>query len=82
MCGKTGLAVRIIAACALILTLAGCAGQQADSQAQAQDQAAGDDARCLAQGTVPGSQDYIQCRANLENQRAQLRAVQRRAAQR
>ena len=74
--------MRIIAACALTLTLAGCAGQQADPQAQAQDQAAGDDARCLAQGTVPGSQDYIQCRANLENQRAQLRAVQRRAAQR
>jgi hypothetical protein len=81
MSGKRGLAVRIIAACALTLTLASCAGQQADPQAQAQDQAAGDDARCLAQGTVPGSQDYIQCRANLENQRAQLRAVQRRAAQ-
>ena len=60
-------AVRIIAACALTLTLAGCAGQQPDPQAQAQAQAANDDARCQAYGAVPGSQDYIQCRKNFDD---------------
>jgi hypothetical protein len=70
--------VRIIAACALALTLAGCAGQQADPQAQA----ANDDARCQAQGVVPGSQDYIQCRKNFDDQRAQMRAAQSRQSQR
>jgi hypothetical protein len=82
MWGKEGFAVRIIAACALTLTLAGCADYQAGAQTQAQAQAAADDARCQAYGAAPGSQDYIQCRANFDNQRAQMRAAQSRQTQR
>ena len=73
--------MHIIAACALTLTLAGCAGQQAEDRAQAQ--AAADDALCQAQtGAIPGSQAYIQCRENLDKQHADMRAAQRRQSQR
>jgi primosomal replication protein N len=54
--------------------LAGCAQyeaqQQAQANAQAQAQAAGDDAQCQSYGVMPGSPGYVQCRMNLDNQRA------------
>jgi PBP1b-binding outer membrane lipoprotein LpoB len=71
--------VRIIAALAITLTLAGCAQYEAQQQAQAQAQAAAieanDDAKCQSYGAAPGSQPYIQCRMNLDNQRAQMRQM-------
>jgi hypothetical protein len=72
----------MIAACALLLLLAGCASQQADAEAQAQAQAANDDARCQASGAAPGTPDYIQCRKNLADKRTQMRAAQRQQTQR
>lgn len=71
--------MRIAAACILAMMLAGCADyearQQAQAQAQAQAQQANDDAQCQSYGAAPGSQSYIQCRMNLDNQRAQMRAA-------
>ena len=70
--------MRIIAACILALTLAGGASEQ-ERQAQAEAQAAGinanDDGKCQSFGAAPGSQAYIQCRMNLDNQRAQMRQM-------
>jgi hypothetical protein len=37
--------------------------------------AANDDAQCQSYGAAPGSQAYIQCRMNIDNQRAQMRAA-------
>jgi hypothetical protein len=49
---------------------------QAERDAQqAQAIAANDDAQCRSYGAAPGSQTYIQCRMNLDNQRAQIRAA-------
>jgi hypothetical protein len=67
--------MRIIAACIVALTLAGCADYEARQQAQAQAQQANDDAQCQSYGAAPGSPAYIQCRMNLDNQRAQMRAA-------
>jgi hypothetical protein len=55
----------------------GTAGYSQQQQAQAQTAAvaANDDAQCKSYGAVPGSQDYIQCRMNRDNQRAQMRAA-------
>ncbi len=44
-------------------------------QQQAQAQAVSDDAQCRSYGAAPGSQSYIQCRMNIDNQRAQMRAA-------
>jgi len=65
----------IASLCALVgFMLAGCAQhhaqQQADATARAQAQAARDDAQCQSYGVAPGSPDYVQCRMNLDNQRA------------
>lgn len=85
--------MRIIAACILALTLAGCsdvwshrpdclvgiadgsdcAPGTAGYNNSPQAIAANDDAKCQSYGAVPGSQDYIQCRMNLDNQRAAMR---------
>ena len=71
--------MRIIAACALALMLAGCAQynqyQQEQAQAEAANVAANDDGQCRSYGAAPGSQAYIQCRMNIDNQRAQTRAA-------
>lgn len=71
--------MRIIVACILALPLAGCAQyeaqQQAQAQAQAEAQAASDDAQCQSYGAAPGSPPYIQCRMNLDNQRASMRQM-------
>jgi hypothetical protein len=93
--------VRIIAACILVLMLAGCSdvwshrpdcifgiadgydcspGTVGYSQAQARQQqavamSASDDAQCRSYGAAPGSPSYIQCRTNLDNQRAQMRTA-------
>jgi len=87
--------VRIIAALALALTLAGCsdvwshrpdclvgiadgadcAPGTAGYNHSPQAIAASDDAQCQSYGAVPGSQEYIQCRMNLDNQRAQMRQM-------
>ena len=65
------------AAVAVTVVVAGCAEYEAHRQqeqiAQAQAQATNDDAQCRSYGTQPGSQMYVQCRMNLDNQRAQLR---------
>ena len=70
--------MRIIAVCALAITLAACASeqqQQAQAQAQAAEIAANDDAKCQSNGAAPGSPAYIQCRTNLDNQRAAARQI-------
>jgi hypothetical protein len=55
--------------------------QQAQAQAQAAAAvAANDDAQCRSYGAEPGSPSYIQCRMNLDNQRAQVAASDRAAA--
>ena len=69
----------IIAACILALTLAGCAAyeqqQREQAQAQANAQAASDDAQCQSYGAPPGSPSYVQCRMNIDNQRASMRQM-------
>jgi hypothetical protein len=64
-------------AIAAAIAVAGCAEYEAHRQqeqiGQAQAQAANDDAQCRSYGVEPGSQMYVQCRMNLDNQRAQLR---------
>jgi len=63
--------------------LASCAQWQAEqelkqsqqAQAQAAAIAAYDDARCQSYGAAPGSQSYIQCRMNLDNQHAHMRQM-------
>jgi hypothetical protein len=46
------------------------------SSARRRDDAASDDSQCRSYGVEPGSQAYVQCRMNLDNQRAALgRAV-------
>ena|SRR5581483_1556888 len=71
--------MRIIAACILALMLTGCAAyeqrQREQAAAEAAAVAANDDAQCRFYGAAPGSQAYIQCRMNLDNQRAQMRAA-------
>src|SRR5262245_35093089 len=46
--------------------------QAQDAQAQAAAIAANDDAKCRSYGAEPGSPSYVQCRMNLDNQRAAL----------
>jgi hypothetical protein len=69
--------MRIVIACALAMTLAACADyelrQQEQAQAQAAAQSASDDAQCQSYGAPPGSPLYVQCRMNLDNQRASMR---------
>ena len=58
--------------------LGSCASQaerQAQQAQQAAAVAANDDAQCRSYGAAPGSQVYIQCRMNLDNQRAQMRTA-------
>lgn len=66
--------MRFTATLALALLRAGCASEQ-EWQAQAQAEAinANDDAKCNPSEPPPGSQAYIQCRMNLNNQRAAMR---------
>jgi hypothetical protein len=67
----------LAAALGVVVVLAGCAEYEARRQqeqaAQAQAVAANDDAQCRSYGAQPGSPVYVQCRMNLDNQRAQLR---------
>ena len=73
--------MRIITPCILVLALSGCAAYQQrqleQAQAQAAAQAANDDAQCRSYGAEPGSSVYVQCRMNLDNQRAQVAANDR-----
>jgi hypothetical protein len=66
-------------ALAIGLMLGSCAEYQARRQQaefeEAQAIAANEDAQCRSYGAVPGSQAYIQCRMNFDNQRAQMRAA-------
>jgi len=69
-------------ALAIGLMLGSCAQWQAEqelrqrqqAQAEAATIAAHDDAQCRSHG-APGSQSYIQCRMNVDNQRAQMRQM-------
>jgi hypothetical protein len=54
--------------------------QAQQAQAQAAANAASDDAQCRSYGAEPGSPSYIQCRMNLDNQRAQVAASDRAIA--
>jgi hypothetical protein len=66
----------------LALGLASCAEYEAQKQAEANAAAArraeNDDAHCRSYGVQPGSNAYVQCRMNLDNQHAQD-FMQRRA---
>lgn len=66
------IASRVCAVIALAVALSGCAEYQAE---RAQAMADNDDAQCQSYGAQPGSQPYIQCRMNLDNQRAQMRTA-------
>ena len=71
--------IAIVIACGLCL--AGCADyqarQQAEAAAQARQIAANDDARCQGYGAKPGSDAYVSCRMNIDNQRAAADNVNR-----
>ena len=68
--------LRFAAVVIVSAVLSGCAEYQARrQQEQAQALAAQDDAQCSSYGADHGSQAYIQCRMNLDNQRAQMRAA-------
>jgi hypothetical protein len=70
--------MRLIAACILALMLPACVSaeqQRAQAEAQAAAINANDDAKCQSFGAAPGSQAYIQCRMNLDNQRAAMRQM-------
>jgi hypothetical protein len=60
---------------AIAFVLGSCAAyeqqQREQSMAQAAAQAASDDAQCQSYGAAPASPVYVQCRMNLDNQRAQ-----------
>jgi hypothetical protein len=58
--------VRVLIVLALSLLLASCAEYQAEQAAQA---SMADDARCSSYGARPGSEAYVQCRVNADNQR-------------
>jgi hypothetical protein len=58
---------------ALCFPLGGCAQYYAEQAAEA---ATSDDAQCSSYGARPGSDAYVQCRMNLDNQRQ----INRRAA--
>ena len=64
--------LRVGAVIALAITMSGCAEYQAE---RAQAMADNDDAQCQSYGAQPGTQAYIQCRMNLDNQRAQMRTA-------
>jgi hypothetical protein len=49
--------------------------QREQAQAEAATIAAHDNAQCQSYGAAPGSQSYVQCRMNLDNQRAQMRQM-------
>jgi hypothetical protein len=57
---------RISIVLAFGMSLAGCAEYQAERAAQI---SASDDAQCASYGAKPGSDVYVQCRMNLDNQR-------------
>ncbi len=58
---------------ALATALPGCADYYARQQAQyAANAQAQDDDQCRSYGVQPGSPAYVQCRMNLDNQRAGL----------
>src|SRR5690349_9076074 len=73
--------LQVFAAAAL---LTGCAEYEAQQRAQAQAEAnaiaANEDATCRSYGVEPGSPGYVQCRMNLQNQRAQVAANDRAIA--
>jgi hypothetical protein len=58
--------VRGLIALMLGLSLAGCFQNPAEHAAQA---SMADDAQCTSYGAKPGSDAYVQCRMNLDNQR-------------
>jgi hypothetical protein len=62
--------IRALIVLVLNLPLACCAQHQAEQAAQA---AMSDDAQCSSYGAQPGSEAYVQCRMNLDNQRANNR---------
>jgi len=49
--------------------------QRQQAQAEAATIAVHDDAQCRSHGAAPGSQSYVQCRMNVDNQRAQMRQM-------
>jgi hypothetical protein len=53
----------------LALLLAGCQTTE--------ERLAADDAQCRSYGTKPGDPAYVQCRMNLDNNRAQVQASER-----
>jgi hypothetical protein len=65
--------MRALIVLALSVQLACCAEYQAEQAAQA---SMADDAQCASYGARPGSDAYVQCRMNLDNQRG----ANRRAA--
>lgn len=66
--------MRVAAILASLVLLTGCAQyeaqQRAQAAAQAQAQATSDDALCRSYGAPYGSPVYVQCRMNLNNERA------------
>jgi hypothetical protein len=61
--------------CSMGIVHADCLPGTAGYNNSPEVRAANDDAQCQSYGAAPGSQAYIQCRMNIDNQRAQMRAA-------
>jgi len=66
---QTLAAMALLCVAALILSLAGCQ--------TAEECLAADDRQCQSYGVQPGSAGYVQCRMNLDTNRANVRAAER-----
>lgn len=66
--------IRVAIVAAGCVVLSACAQydaqQQAEAATQAKVRAANDDAQCRADGSLPKSPGFIQCRTNLDNRHA------------
>ena len=62
--------IGVLIGVSLLSSCANEAEQRAQAQAAAQAQANADDAQCRSYGATQGSSVYVQCRMNLDNQRA------------
>jgi hypothetical protein len=68
--------VRVILISCLSLPALGCAQyEQQRAAEEARAIAANDDAQCRSYGATPGSEAYVACRMNLDNQRAHMRGI-------
>jgi hypothetical protein len=66
---RTIAAMAVLAVVALVISLSGCQTTE--------ERVAADDRQCQSYGVQPGSPAYVQCRMNLDNNRAAVKASER-----